>query len=245
MMLSRNDIDIGGPPLDARVVDLPFGWPNEAKVDRQIPAFYRITIDENYAANGFFIQCRSNNKSKFRIFLLNKEGKILFQDESHRGVYDPNATEAVMFFTNFPTYEFADPSIAAAHAASSAEPESVTDFSTAPVMEKESLPIFQRMKCFIPSKKTLTPGKYLLCVYGENLIGKAHLHVLIAGANNQLLEVSEIVDTDKSMLESKGTVEELKQEYLQVSFSQAILLTKSMKYLTSLPTRRKQLMSLS
>lgn len=123
-----------------------------------------------------------------------------------------------MFFTNFPTYEFADPVVAAAHsvAPSGSSTETVTDFSSAPVVEKELLPIFQKLKCFISNKRTLAPGKYLICVYGENIIGKSHVNTLIAGSNNQLLEVSEIVDCDKSLFESKATVEGLKQEYLQV-----------------------------
>lgn len=92
------------PPLDSRLVDLPFGWPTDSRVDRSTAAYYRITVDDKHISNGFFISCKSSNRGKFKFYLFDRDGNIRIQSNSDRGGLDPNASEVALFFTTFDTF---------------------------------------------------------------------------------------------------------------------------------------------
>lgn len=198
---------LGGPPSDPRLQDLPFGWSNEVKVDRQVAAYFRITIDSKQVSNGFFINCKSHHKGKFKFFLLNKDGEILFQQDSQKS----KDGDVIIYFTRFPTYQY-NPDICEIDASS------VNSHNISEMENEELLPIFSMLNGFKSNRQSIVPGQYLLCIYGENIIGKTTVNILISTANNSLTEVAEILETDESIIEIKTSIENLKDEYIQVGY---------------------------
>lgn len=153
--------------MDPRVQDLTWGWGAESKVDRQTGTYYRLTVDQQHAESGFLINCRSNNKGKFKLIMFDKEGSVLHQEESMK---DKNYTQATFFFTKFDTYRLGEPSL-----------DSMQD-KTVPA-------VFHRLESFLPCKKGVQAGQYLLCVYGDNFIGKTNFHIVAVPTKNDASEV--------------------------------------------------------
>jgi hypothetical protein len=207
--------------MDPRLVDLPFGWSYEAKVDRQLCSLFRLTVDQRIVDNGFFLRCRGLNRGRFRVIVLDKEGSVLFQEEGRKGLYDKGAAEVVLFFTSFKTHEFSEtvPTSTATQATSpSHSGESLMEFGVAPAYEKDAapVPVISRLRYFAPCNKSLPPGQYLICVWGDNVIGKSTVSVLAAQSNNALPEVGLMTDCDGAICDSRLTIDSLKNDYLQV-----------------------------
>jgi hypothetical protein len=168
--LYRNGgIDSGGPPLDPRVSDLTWGWALEGKVDRQSGAFYRLTVDIQRAESGFLINCRSHSRGKFKLILFDKEGSVLYQEESLKDK-DKNYTQSTLFFTNFDTYRLGE--VFQTERGNNQVPQ-----------------VFNRLDNFLLSKRKLSPGQYLVCVYGDNFIGKTNFNIIAVPAKNDSSEV--------------------------------------------------------
>jgi curved DNA-binding protein CbpA len=193
-------IEGGGPPLDVRVNDLPWGWSAQSKVDRQNAAFYRLTVDPQHAETGFIIHCRSVSKGKFKIILFDKNGIVMYEEES---IKHPHYTHSTLFFTTFDTYLLGEPS------------SSSTSSNTS---EKIILPpLFSKLEGFVLSKKKILPGQYLLCVYGDNFLGKTAYSIIAVPAKNDSIAVQGLEEADEQLTETKVQLEMLKNEYFQVS----------------------------
>lgn len=193
-------------------------------MDRQQATYYRLTLDDRIIENGFFIRCRGLNKGRFRLLILDKQGQIVLQEESRRGLFDKSATEVVLFFTTFKTFDFADPMHPVPLQSPAISEESVTEFGVAPPYEKDPSPVLQRVRHFVPCNKQLPSGQYLVCIIGENVIGKSAVSVLVAQSNNQLAEATELVNIDTAIYNSRQTVDALKSEYLQVTFQVTLMI---------------------
>ena len=213
--INRNgDLDSLAPPMDPRVIDLPFGWSYDAKVDRQLCSHFRLTIDQRIVDNGFFLRCRGTNRGRFRLIVLDKEGSVLFQEEGRKGTFDKNSSEVVLFFTSFQAFEFSETTPTTASHVSGESPE----FGGSPAHERDAVPVpvINRLRHFSPCNKSLSPGQYLVCLWGDNVIGKSHVSVLVAQSNNTLPEVRQISDVDGAINDSRQIIELLKNDYLQV-----------------------------
>jgi hypothetical protein len=192
-LLKRNGgIEGGGPPLDPRVIDLPWGWGAENKVERQTAAYYRLTVDVTNSEKGFVINCRSANKGKFKLIMFDKEGHVLHQEEAMKEK-TKSYTHATLFFTKFDTYRLDESSSA----------------------DKTLPPVFQRLDSFILNRKAVDPGQYLICVYGDNFIGKTNFSIVAVPAKATDSDVKGIVETDQELLDIKKSLEETKAEYIQ------------------------------
>jgi len=187
----------GGPPINPRLVDLPFGWPSEGKVDRIQANYYRITLDEQIIRNGFIIYSKNINKGKLHLVLINKLGEIL--------VNTSNQSDIELYYTKFPTYSLNN--------------NISNDNNNLP---KEII----LLDNFNESNQSIEVGQYLLCLYGDNHIGKSHFSLIAALANNNTNEINEIVDIDKSLVESKLALNNLKSEYLKTKYEYETALKK-------------------
>ncbi len=193
----NSGLEGGGPPLDPRVSDLGWGWTVDGKVDRQAAVYYRITVDSRQVENGFVIVCRGLAKGKFKLILFDAEGAVLYQEESGKPREKTSTTQAALYFTNFDTYRLGDASLAS-------------------LADKETPPLFHKLESFSNCKHQIAPGQYLLCVYGDNFIGKTHYNIVAVQSKNDAPEVTELEETDEALLEAKAALEALKTEHAQV-----------------------------
>ncbi len=157
----------GGAPTDSRVADLGWGWATEARVGHQSGSYFRLTIDARQVENGFVVHCSSVNKDKFKLIMFNSEGQLLFQEECLR-TRDKSSTAATLFFTTFPAYRLDD---------------------SASSSDKDVTTLYSKLDKFEPCKRTVSPGQYLICVYGENFIGKSAFRISAFQSRNDLPEV--------------------------------------------------------
>lgn len=186
----------GGPPLDPRVSDLAWGWPTEGKVDRQAATYYRLSVDSRQVENGFVILCRSPSKGKFKLILFDTAGSVLYQEESVKTRDKHGIPQAALYFTNFDAFRLGEPTLTA--------------------YEKDMPPMFAKLDGFSSAKKHIPAGQYLLCVYGDNFLGKTAFNIIAVQSKNDALEVTLLEDTDEALLESKKNLETLKNEYTAV-----------------------------
>lgn len=199
-------IEGGGPPLDQRVSDLPWGWAAEAKVDRQTAAYYRLTADPQHTEIGFIIHGRSVSKGKFKMVLFDKDGTVMHQVDSSKDK-DANYTQATFFFTNFDTYHLGE-------ATTVAPPAQQSPLLAAAEKDKSYPPVLSRLETFTHSSRKIASGQYLLCVYGDNLFGKTAFSIIAVPAKMDSPEVRGLEELDEILLESKRSLAHLKTEYI-------------------------------
>lgn len=190
-------IEGGGPPLDPRVSDLPWGWAAEAKVDRQTAAYYRLTADPQHTEIGFIVHGRSASKGKFKMIIFDKDGAVLHQIDSSKDK-DSSYSQATFFFTTFDTYHLGDSQLSQ---------------QTGADKEKSFPPVLSRLDTFTHAKKKIASGQYLLCVYGDNLFGKTSFSIIAVPSKMDAPEVRSLEEVDDYLLESKRALEQLKNEY--------------------------------
>jgi hypothetical protein len=193
------------------VSDLAWGWASEGKVDRQAGAFYRLTVDPQRAENGFLVNCRSHNRGKFKLILFDKEGSVLYQEESLKEK-EKNYTQSTLFFTNFDTYRLG-------------EVFTPTDRQGM----NNNPPLFNRLDNFLLSKHKLASGQYLVCVYGDNFIGKTNFTIIAVPAKNDSSEVHQLEEIDENLLETKSLLNSLKTEYSAAKLAYENIITKMKK----------------
>mmetsp|Transcript_43428 Transcript_43428/g.120154 ORF Transcript_43428/g.120154 Transcript_43428/m.120154 type:complete len:574 (+) Transcript_43428:31-1752(+) len=196
-IMSGGSFEGGGAPMDSRVNDLVWGSVIEGKAERHNAAFYRLTVDNAHAENGFVVMCRSAKRDKFKVAMFDESGKEVTYHEDSQRVKDKPFTQATLFFTSFDTYQLKEPPV--------------------DVQETKNLPpVFFKLQNFAPTnKRTLSPGQYLLCVYGDNTIGfgRSVFGIVALPAKNDAPAVTEIEETDESLLECKKTLQALKSQY--------------------------------
>eukprot|EP01036_Dinobryon_divergens_P025948 gene25948-34547_t len=199
-----------GAPLDARVSDLAWGWSVDGRVDRHGGVFYRLNVSSRQVENGFIVHCRSSNKDRFKLIIFDKEGQPMYTEDSllRKESKSTSYTCATFFFTIFDAYRLADSSGSSSN---------------------DSVPLPQslsKLDSFSGCKRTITPGQYLLCVYGENLMTKSTYNIVAVPAKNDAREVLELEEVDEALVESKMAMETLKAEYIQIKSQYDIVLNK-------------------
>mmetsp|Transcript_15081 Transcript_15081/g.24989 ORF Transcript_15081/g.24989 Transcript_15081/m.24989 type:complete len:434 (-) Transcript_15081:797-2098(-) len=193
----------GGSCLDERVDDLVWGWSLEGRVDRQAAKFYRISVDQQHVDNGFIIFCRSLS-GKFKLVLFDAEGSVLHVEESLKS-RDKSQTETALYFTSaFDTYHLGPP--------------------VPNVVREQDIPsVFSTLSSFSKSNLSITAGQFLLCVYGDNFIGRTNYSILAVPTSNSCEEATEVQALDTAVLEKKEELNQFQAEYLEAreKFEQA------------------------
>jgi hypothetical protein len=155
------------------VEDLVWGWSMDGNVGRQEANFYRISVDQQKADNGFIVFCRSL-KGKFKLVVFDAEGSALHIEESMQSRDRSQWETALYFLTAFDTYHLGTP--------------------LPPSLREQDLPaIFGALDSFSPSNLSIVPGQYLICVYGDNFIGKTSYSLLTVPTQNDCQEVPNLV----------------------------------------------------
>lgn len=130
--------------------------------------FYRVSVDAEDITNGFFLFCRSEQRQAFKLVLCNSDGKVMYSEESRR-----NCSEAIMYFTTFDTFAHypvfqlengASTTIPGASLVSNPPKNVSTSFAVPGDECDTALGVFNALDGMKSSRKTITPGKYLLCV---------------------------------------------------------------------------------
>jgi hypothetical protein len=158
------------PPLDPRVVDMTWGTTIDGRVDRQAACYYRISISNENLSKGFLINCKSSNKDRFKLVMFDSSGKLLHLEDSMRSK-DTKSTEATLLFTLFNT-------------GNQIESDSVDE-------KILSSPHFlsEKLESIVSYERVVPPGDFLICIYGDNMIGKANFNLIAVPANNDATEV--------------------------------------------------------
>ena len=145
----------------------------EGRVERQAAKFYRITIDQQHVDNGFIIFCRSLS-GKFKLVLFDAEGSVIHMEESLKS-RDKSQTETALYFTSsLDMYHLGAP--------------------VPNVVREQDVPaVFASLGSFAKCNLTASAGQYLLCVYGDNFIGRTNYSILAVPTSNSCEEVSKLV----------------------------------------------------
>ena len=140
------------------------------RVERQTAKFYRITVDQQHVDNGFIIFCRSLS-GKFKLVLFDAKGSVLHIEESQKS-RDKSQTESALYFTHsFDMYHLGAP---------------IPNV----VREQDIPPVFSALSSFSKCNLSIASGQYLLCVYGDNFIGRTNFNILAVPTSNSCEEVT-------------------------------------------------------
>ena len=131
--------------------------------------YYRITVDQIKSNNGFIIFCRSLT-GKFKLVLFDSNGEVIHIDESVRTRDGSQWESALYFLSAFSMYKL-PPTLPASF------------------RELDLPPIFSSLDSFTQCNMSLSPGQYLICVYGDNFIGKTSYSLLAVPTLNDCKEV--------------------------------------------------------
>jgi hypothetical protein len=156
------------PPVDSRVTDLVWGWGVDCRVERQNAVYYRLNVDDKACENGYLIICKSIPKDKFKIVIFNSDGEIVHEESSVVSQNKSN-TESILYFTKFNTFQHIE---------------------TAPSADVGNPSVFTKLENFKSSSKEIISGQYLVCVYGDNFIGKSNINIVAVPSNNDTPEVN-------------------------------------------------------
>eukprot|EP00596_Hydrurales_sp_CCMP1899_P010136 CAMPEP_0119051346 /NCGR_PEP_ID=MMETSP1177-20130426/72991_1 /TAXON_ID=2985 /ORGANISM="Ochromonas sp, Strain CCMP1899" /LENGTH=567 /DNA_ID=CAMNT_0007030521 /DNA_START=188 /DNA_END=1891 /DNA_ORIENTATION=+ len=184
------------PPLDPRVVDMTWGTTIDGRVDRQAACYYRISISNENLSKGFLLNCKSSNKDRFKLVMFDSSGKLLHLEDSMRSK-DTKSTEATLLFTLFNT-------------GNQIESDSVDE-------KILSSPHFlsEKLESIVSYERVVPPGDFLICIYGDNMIGKANFNLIAVPANNDATEVTIIKAADTSLITLKRDLKGLEAEYVK------------------------------
>jgi len=205
-----------GPCIDARVLDLVWGWKVEMAVDRQNISFYRLTILAKHIEKGFMLHGVSASRGNFKMLLFDDKGELAFCEDSVRS-QDGGSTTATVFFTKFDTYSLKK------------TPVSVENNSPVPVVGGAAAEIstslfspsapslFSKLDNLTSVKSPILPaGQYLMCICGNNLLpGKTDVKLLAVPALTDGPELLRMQNADISLVHLKDSLSQLKTEYLQ------------------------------
>jgi hypothetical protein len=99
--------------------------------------------------------------------MFDSEGSVVHQEESLR-TRDRTATQAVLYFTIFDTFRLGE---------------------VPPSKDKDLPTLFTRLEAFVPAKREIKAGRYLICVYGDNFLGRTNYNIVAVPAKNDMPEV--------------------------------------------------------
>lgn len=83
--------------------------------------------------------------------------------------------------------------------------------------EQDLPPVFSTLDSFTQCNMSLPAGQYLICVYGDNFIGKTSYSLLAVPTLNDCQEALDVQELDKSLVQAKESLNKFQFEYLQVS----------------------------
>jgi hypothetical protein len=143
--------------------------PSLSRVARQDAVYYRITVDQVKSKNGFIVFCRSLT-GKFKLVLFDSNGEVIHIDESLRSRDGSQWESSLYFLSAFSMYRLPPP----LHAS----------------IRQEDMPtVFNSLDSFTQVNMSLGAGQYLVCVYGDNFIGKTTYSLLAVPTLNDCQEV--------------------------------------------------------
>ena len=181
ILCQQGGIEGSGPPMDPRVGELAWGTGVDGRVDRQAASFYRLSVSSEDVDNGFLIHCKSVSKDKFKLVMFDSGGTLLCKEECTRGS-DKQSTEATLHFLSSKIVN---------KGSNSTELEG--EEGDLPALAPKESNLTEKMVSVTSSKRTLSAGQYLLCVYGENLMVKSNYSLIAVMAKNDATEVRNIL----------------------------------------------------
>jgi hypothetical protein len=193
--ISESEALIGSGAPDDRLMDLVWGWEFEGKVDRQTAAFFRMTVDERQAKNGVVVSCRSSNKGKFKLLVFDRHGSIVHHEDSKQSILG-GITEATLYFTSFDTYHLGQP---------------LPD-----ALKQENIPdVLGALEDYRSSRLGIQKGQHLICVYGDNFLGKTFFSLCAVPALKATDdEVKTVQALDAKVMEKREVLKALKDEFI-------------------------------
>lgn len=212
---SSGALDGQGPSLDARVIDLVWGWSADMAVDRQNIGFYRLNVLSKNVEDGFVIHAISPSRGNFKIFMFDDKGNTILAEECVKS-FDGAQTSVMVFFTKFDTYSLKKTPVSA-EANSAVIGATVVTNELSPSLFTPSTPsLFSKLDNLQSIKSTLIPtGQYLLCVCGNNMLpGKTDVKMLAVPALADGPDLLKLQNADISLVHLKDSLHQLKSEYL-------------------------------
>mmetsp|Transcript_24895 Transcript_24895/g.25115 ORF Transcript_24895/g.25115 Transcript_24895/m.25115 type:complete len:514 (+) Transcript_24895:100-1641(+) len=185
----------GASPSDPRLTDFFWGWGIESKVDRQAGTFFRLTIEEKHVENGFILYCRSPSKGKFKLIIFDVDGNIIFQEACVKS-RDGGVTHSSLYFTKFTTYRLGEP---------------IPNH----LRETDIPQLFSKLDNYVPNTQSIVPGQYLVCIYGDNFLGKTNFALLALYAKNDCAEVADIQEIDEKLRVTKEMLETFRVDFVK------------------------------
>lgn len=172
----------GVAPMSPNVTDMVWGVTIDGKVDRQTASYYRLTVSAEHVSNGFIVFCKSVNRDKFKLMMFDSNARLLHQEEGVRA-RDKLSTDATLFFTSNTSNTNATESLPVKNDKYSDDRE-IKDIPNHP-----SNSISDRLDTLSFSKRAVSAGQYLICVYGDNLMVKTNFSLIAVLTNNEAAEV--------------------------------------------------------
>ena len=126
------------------------------------------------------------------MFMFDNEGALLYQEENVANRTKSSITQASMFFTSFDTYRLEE-------------------------QENKDIPVvFGKFHSLARTRKTAVVGKYLLCILGDNYIGKTAFSLIAVPTVASEEQVSEIIASDRELVETKISIDDFKLDFMQL-----------------------------
>jgi hypothetical protein len=130
-------------------------------------SFFRLTVEPENVSAGFILFCRSEQRQTFKVVMCDSEANVLHTESCRK-----NCSEVAMHFTHFDTYSVpalrnTDTTTGTAIPGTSLLPESSKTASLFSVPTDDcdtALGVFTALDGVKPSKRSIVPGKYLVCV---------------------------------------------------------------------------------
>jgi hypothetical protein len=119
--------------------------------------------------NGFIIFCRSLT-GKFKLVIFDSNGEVIHIDEAIRSRDGSQWESSLYFLSAFSMFRLSPPLPAA-------------------IREQDLPPVFNSLDSFTQCNMSLASGQYLVCVYGDNFIGKTSYSLLAVPTLNDCQEV--------------------------------------------------------
>lgn len=147
---------------EAPLRELHFGHLLHDRVERQHGSYYRLTITPENVDSGFLIHAYSKANNKFKLLVFDTTGEVHHIADSKQ---NKTISEACLHFTPFDTYSLTE------------APSSDLPY------------LFTSLEHFTPSNIALPAGHYVLCVYGDNFIGKSSVDIVALPVDREGVEV--------------------------------------------------------
>lgn len=170
--------------------DLMWGKYFTEKVDRLSGLRYRLTVTERHAETGFLIYTESATKDRFKVIVFDDTGAIIAEDECLKS-RDGKSTQSTLYFNSLNTYRLGKHT-----------------------EDKATLPEFTKLINFIPSNHTITPGKYLVMVFGDNYVGKSNFRIIPVPLKTTPELIESVKTNDEIVLKLTEEISEVQKEYI-------------------------------